>query len=140
MHPHVPHSRRHVVHLLAFMFIAWLLILTASLSIAVLGRWYVEKADQPKPVSLVLYSAGCVSILVNFSLISLAFDGLQRAIQTTTPFIHWRSTPVFAAILVVESVQLYFYTTVTRPDQVHNYTGMQHEISGTMSLIITFLF
>lgn len=136
---HVPKSRRHVCLVLAFQFVAWLLIVVAAISIAILANWYSEQADHPKSISIASYCAGWISLLLNFLLITLAFDGLQRSIQSTASFTSYSVMVILGAVLFVETMQVYFYHTVTRPDHVHNYAGKNKVVCFLSNLIYSYL-
>lgn len=112
-----------MILVLAFDFVAWLLVLVGAMSIAVLVNWYVQKADRTELVSTSMFAAGWISIILNFVIVSLAFDGMQRAIRPTGRFATTSGLLILCAILAVEQMQIYFFHTVTRPHQLHNYSG-----------------
>lgn len=119
-------SHRHMVLVLAFQFVAWMLILAGTTSIAVLVTWYVEKADRPESMSGSMFAVAWISILLNFVIVSLAFDGMQRALRPSGKFATPLILLILATVLLVEQLQLYFFHTVTRPHQLHNYSGKAH--------------
>jgi hypothetical protein len=116
-------SRPHLALVAAFQFVAGILFVVSVMSIAVLINWYAEKSDRPAPLSMAVYSAGCISILLNLTVAFMSFDGLQRSILTTEIFASQVVLLAFGAVLTVEVLQVYFYHAVTRPHQLYSVSG-----------------
>ena len=123
MAPPKVHPRRHLLLVVAFKFVAWLLVLVSALSIAVLVQWLSAQTDQPRPTSAAIHVAGWLSILLNLLLIYVALDGLQRSLDSGGKFATSACLVTLAAAVTAEALQVYFFHSVTRPHQLHSFGG-----------------
>jgi uncharacterized protein YacL len=121
-------SRSHLALVAGFQFVAGILFVVSVMSIAVLVNWYAEKSDRAVPISMAVYLAGCVSILLNLTVAFITFDGLQRSILTTEVFASQTVLVAFGAVLLVEALQVYFYHAVSRPHQLHSFSGKSADV------------
>ena len=118
-----PKHVRHLFLVLAFKIVAWLLVLAGALAIAVQVNWLLEQSSRQHSVSVAMYLTGWASVLVNTVVVSLSLDGLQRSLLATRKFATSASLSVLGGVLVIETLQVYLFHSVTHPDLVHGYKG-----------------